>query len=185
MNAIRDLLRIPLTDAIPTSRLESAYQRALTELTRTSDLFAHIQQIPTVVDQGTYTATDGTTRILAALHNGMTLMLVSSRSLDLLTTWQNDAPGDPEEWTMDKIPHTSALDFALHPRPTVAATGVDGVTIIRIGSPVNDDPPKHCYPYLLYKSASIYSNESREERDPQAAELWAGFADLWRELLII
>lgn len=185
ISSIKDRLRIPATDTSFNSRLEAAYERALSELARETDLFASIQQIPTVVGQAKYTVAAGTTRVLAVIHNGEVLFLVPSRSLDLLTSWQTDGPGTPEEWTMDKLPSAGPLDFALHPAPAVAGSGDAGLTVIREGKPANDNPPAHFYPFLIYKTAAIFSLESTEERDPRAGEIWNALADVWRELLTV
>jgi hypothetical protein len=183
LQAAKDLLRIPDEDTTSDVRLASAYQRALMELTRESDLFTHIQQIPTVAEQAKYTAAPGTTRILAVLHDRTLLMLAPSRSLDLLTDWQNEEPGEPEEWLMDKISGSSSpLEFAIRPRPESAGSGDAGLTLIRIGTPVNDDPPKQCYPFLLFKTLAIYTTEDTEDHDTGAATLFDALASVWREL---
>ena len=184
LSLTKDLLRIPDDETVFNNRLEYAFQKALIELVRTTNFFAHIQQIPTVAEQAMYTVAAGTTRVLAVLHDRNGLLLVSSRSLDLLTTWQMDEPGEPEAWTQDKLPNATPLQFAIHPKPDNAETGEAGLTVIRIGTPVNDNPPQHFYPFLQYRTAAIFCSESTEERDPAAAEFWGALADVWKELLM-
>lgn len=190
LGSVKDLLRLPTTTATFDIRIEAAYQRALIELTRETDLFAAEQQISSVTDQSIYTTGDGTARILAVLYDRAQLMLVPSRSLDLLTTWQTDGSGVPEEWTADKIPpgldgltSISPLQFAIHPAPDVDGSGQAGLLVYAMAIPANDDPPIWCYPYLIYRTCAIYTGESTEERDPQAAQLWDGIAGIFRELM--
>lgn len=144
----------------------------------------HIQQIPSVTNQSVYTVADGTTRILAVLHDRVLLKLESSRSLDLLTNWQTAGSGEPEEWTIDKIPGATPLDFAIHPAPDTDGSEGAGLTVIRMGLPVNDDPPQHCYAYFVYKTAAIFLAENTEEHDTQAMEFFSAIADAWKELII-
>lgn len=183
LSAVRDLLRIPDSDTTFNVRLEAAFQTALLELTNATDLFATVQQIPAVATQSLYTAAVDTTRVLAVLHNRTQLMLVPSRSMDLLTTWQHDEPGDPEEWTMDKLPSAGPLQFAIHPTPLANATGAAGLTIFKIGLPLNDNPMPYVYPFLVYRVAAIFTGENTEEHDTAAQQLWSALADVWKELL--
>lgn len=191
---VQDLLRILNVPGVEiTNKIETAYQRALTELARETDFFASEQDISAIADLSIYTAAAGTTRILAALHNRTLLRLVSSRSLDLLTSWQTFRAGEPEEWVQDKLPpgldgvlSISPLNFAVHPAPEIDGASWDkGITLIRMGLPVNDDPPSWMYPYLIYKTVSIFTGESTEDRDPQASEWFGALADVWKQLLLM
>lgn len=182
--AVKELLRIP--DPITTfnARIDNAYIQALNELTRESDLFATVQLIDAVAGQSLYTAAPGTTRILAVQHNQTQLMLVPSRSLDLLTAWGTDDPGEPEIWCQDKLPGAGPLQFAIHPRPLVDATGLAGLVLYRIGLPANDTPPVWMFPYFIYRSAALFSDADTEDRDHDAAQIWDGVASVWKELLM-
>ncbi len=188
----KNLLRIPSTDASFDTRINNHYFDALYELTKETDLFSGIHAIDAVVSQSIYATDEGTTRILMALYNGTQLLPVPSLSLDLLSTWQTEVAGDPEEWVQDKIPpsldgltNVTPLQFAVHPAPQVGGTNGAGLTVVTIALPADDVIPQWIYPYLIYRIAALFSDSSTEERDHNAAQLWDGLAGLWKELLVM
>lgn len=179
--ACQDLLRIPAADTTFNVRLEAAYQRALTDLTRETDFFAYIQSVPTVAGRSLHTAASGTTRILAVFHQ-RALRLVPSRSLDLLARWETPDT-TPQTWSQDKFPGApSPLVFSVNPAP--AETTDVGLTVLRIGIPPGDLPPRQFFPYLLFKTVSLFCLEDTEERDMLAGNFWDALAGIWRELLM-
>ncbi len=190
LTAVKDVLRIPSADTAFDARLQSSYEQALQEWTRETDLLVSTQEIAAVEEQSLYAAPDGTTRVLAVFHNGTHLLLVPSRSLDLLSTWQTAASGDPQEWTMDKVPpgldgasSISPLQFAVHPAPDTDGSGEAGLLLLHVGVPSSDAPPAYMTPYLIYKTAAMFVEENTEERDVQAGQLWEAIAGVWRELI--
>jgi hypothetical protein len=182
LSAARDLLRQPETDSAYDARLEAAFQRALADFIRETDFFAFLQKIPTVAGQSVYVTLNGTSRILAVFHRS-TLRLVPSRSLDLLALW-DPVPPQPEMWSMDKIPNAPTTEqFTVYPAPTQSESGDGGLTVLRLGPPLSDNPPLQFYPYLLFKTLAMFCLEDTEERDLLAGNFWDALAGIWREVL--
>lgn len=192
LTLVKTLLRIPSAVTTFDARIQSAYERELLELTRNTDLFASEEQISAVTGQAVYTASTGTTRILGVLHNQVELPLVPSRTMDLLTDWQEGQQGTPESWTYDRIDPIRALlaeviplNFSVRPVPDTIGSGDAGLTIYVIKPPTSDNPTfTWLDAYLVYRTLAAFSDDGTEEHDSQAALIWGELAKIWKDVIM-
>lgn len=176
------------------TELESAYERTLNSLVRETDFFAEREYISASAGTATYRGTTGRRyRILAMLHNGVTMLRTTEETIDRLRhTWQSEANGTPEFWWEDKIPVAASAwtpeQWHVHPAPSANATGSAGFTTLLAAVPTSDDPtPLWIDPALELKTAADFLQNNPEERrtqeDTPVIQFFNDLGDVWIAML--
>ena len=190
--SVKDLLLI--ADTAREDEIQQAYDRAFDWLVRRADFFAEREYISASAGTSTYTATTGRRyRVLAILHNGVTLMKTTEDTIDRLRhTWQTEANGTPEFWWPDKIPVSVGAwlpeQWHVLPPPSVDATGSAGFTTLLAAIPQNTATlPLWLNPIIEIKTAAEFLQHNAEERrtqeDTPVIQFFNDLGDVWLSML--
>jgi hypothetical protein len=187
---IKDLLRVPASVSTYDAVITQHYETELKGLLLQTDFLVEQQPIPTVVDKSIYPLSTRTLRVLALFHNALALARVPSRTHDLLTEWETEPSGTPEEFTLDHLPlgvdnlaAPLTEQVLVRPAPDASAGGSAGLVAWAVATPVDLSAPlpvPYLIPYLAYRTASRVLAQDLDIRDLPASQFWGQLAELWR-----
>lgn len=191
LNTAKDLIRVATTTTTYDALLHQSYDTVLAQLCLDEDWFTEKEFLSAVAEQDIYTlSTTRFTRVLAVFHNRLALTRVTTKNLDLLSTWTSDDADQPERYALNALPpgldglsSITPEQLVVIPAPSVDATGEQGLVVFRVSTPESTLPVPYADDLLVFLTVAHFCAVEHDARDLPAAQFWAALAQLFREAL--